>query len=218
MDAETGEGTALRPGEWNELVERGLLGSRPPEELFRACRALDREADRLLLGDLMAALAEVAARFLRRRVSASHPNGGADIIHATIGKMQDAILHPDHSDAEGYSIKFFAKLDLRLMDQLRKSQKRSARERPIEVDDEGQEIEFPDLAAATPEQAFLVDELLRDIDQRKRRALALTAAGYPAYTDKQGGESVASVLGVSRKTAETWVRETKKLVIERIKG
>lgn len=218
MDAESGEGEALCRTECRRLVERGLLGTKPPEELFRACRALDPATDQRLLGELMAALAETAARFLRRRVSVSHPNGGTDIIHATIGKMQDAILQPGHADAEGYSVMFFGKLDLRLMDQLRRSQKRSSRERPVELDDEGQELDFPDLSVATPEQAIAIDEMLRDIEPRKRQALALTAAGYPAYTDKPGCESVASVLGVSRKTAETWVRETKKFVIERIKG
>ena len=121
MDAESGEGEALCRTEWRRLVERGLLGTKPPEELFRACRALNPATNQRLLGELMAALAEAAARFLRRRVSVSHPNGGTDVIHATIGKMQDAILQPGHADAEGYSVMFFGKLDLRLMDQLRRS-------------------------------------------------------------------------------------------------
>ena len=218
MDMRTG-GTEMRtPEDWKRILRDGRLASVRPEDIFVACRVIDRRAEERLVGELMAGLAEVGARFLRRRVSASHPNGGADIVHATLAKLQDAILVPDHPDAIGYSTGFFAKLELRLMDQLRRSSKRSARERPVEVDEEGQELEFPDLATATPEQAIAIDELLHDVDPRKRQALALTRAGYPAYTDRSGGASVASMLGVSRKTAETWVREMRQLVLERIKG
>lgn len=212
------EGAGIRtPDDWRRILGSGLLSSVRPEDIFVACRTLDRHTDERLVGELMAALAEIAARFLRQRVSTSHPNGGADIIHATLGKLQDAILMPEHPDAAGYSIGFFAKLDLRLMDQLRRSVKRSAQERPVEVDDEGDELELPDLAAATPEQAIALDELLYNMEPRKRKALALTMAGYPAYTDRPGGTCIASMLGVSRKTAETWVREMRKLVLERIK-
>jgi len=205
------------PDEWDRILGSGLLPSVRPEEIFVACRTLDRHADGKLVGELMAALAEIGARYLRKRVSANKPNGGTDIIHATLGKLQDAILIHEHPDAAGYAIGFFAKLDLRLLDQLRKTTKCSSRERPVEVDEEGQELEFPDLAAATPEQAMVLDELLQDVDPRKRHALVLTIAGYPAYTDRPDGVSIASMLGVSRKTAETWVREMRKLVLERIK-
>lgn len=217
VDMDMEEPGRRTPDGWQQILAGRLFSSIPPEEIFVACRKLDRQTEGRLVGELMAALAEIAARFLRRRVSSAHPNGGADIIHATLAKLQDAILLPAHPDAAGYSIGFFAKLDLRLMDQIRRSTKRSARERPVEVDDDGQELELPDLAAATPEQAIALDELLHDVEPRKRQALALTAAGYPAYTDRSGAASVASVLGVSRKTAETWVREMRKLVLERMK-
>lgn len=202
--------------EWHRIVADGTIASVKPEAIFTACRTLDRMVEGRLVGDLMAMLAEIGTRFLRTRVSSNHPNGGVDIILSTLGKLQDAILMVEHPDAHGYSIGFFAKLDLRLLDQLRRSSKRSARESPVQTTEDGEEIEFPDLAEATPEEALMLDELMHDVDPRKRRALALTTAGYPTYTDQEGGACVASILGVSRRTAETWVRDMKKLALERI--
>ena len=218
MDVAT-SGTGPRPpDEWKRIIKAEALATVKAEEIFVACRSLDRDLDGQLVGELMAGLAERAARFLRTRVGRNHPNGGADIIHATIGKLQDAILDPSHTDAVGYSTGFFAKLDLRLMDQLRRSKTRSSREQEVKLDEDGNEPDMPDLSQATPEQAMAIAELLHDVDPRKRSALALIMAGYPAYTDHPGGNSVASMLNVSRKTAETWIRDVKKLVLARIGG
>ena len=202
--------------EWVQAVRDGTLLTFRPEELFVACISVDRHSDEVMVGGLMAGLVEIATRFLRKRVSMSLPNRGEDIIHATREKLQDAILLPGHPDAAGYSIAFFAKLDLRLLDQIRRATKRTSREYAIDVDEDGQELEFPDLATATAEQAMALDELLNDVDPRKRQALSLTAAGYPAYSDKPEEVSVSSMLNVSRKTAETWVREMKRLLLERM--
>ena len=92
-----------------------------------------------------------------------------------------------------------------------------SREVTLEHTEEVEEPEFPDLTEATPEQAMLIEELLGAIDPRKRRALALSMVGYPAFSEREGAPSVASILGVSRKTAETWIRETRKLVLQRMR-
>lgn len=216
MDIDQEQARTRTREEWVRVVKDGSLDSIRPEEIFVACVSVDRHTDTRLVGDLMAGLVEIATRYLRRHVSASTANRGEDIIQATNGKLQDAILMPGHPDAAGYSIAFFAKLDLRLLDQIRRATKRASREYAIAVDEDGQELEFPDLATATAEQAMALDELLHDVDPRKRQALSLTAAGYPAYSDKPEEVSVSSMLNVSRKTAETWVREMKRLLLERI--
>ncbi len=217
MDTVSNGGEGRSAEAWRQVLAAGLLASILPEEIFVACLELDRDTEPDLVGELMGDLAERATRFLRRRVSPGHPNRGDDIILGTVEKLQDALLVPGHSDVTGYSSGFYAKLAVRLADQIRKSRRRATREIVIEIDEDGDEIQFPDLTGLSPDKAVEMGELLHDVDAKKRQALALYACGYRAYSDDPDIVTVGSLLGVSRKTAETWVREMKQLVSERIK-
>jgi hypothetical protein len=45
----------------------------------------------------------------------------------------------------------------------------------------------------------------------------LSIEGYPASSGRQGSPSIASMLEISPRTAETWLREMRCLVKERMK-
>ncbi len=204
-------------GVWSEHLATGTVRTVSLELLFRACCAFHALGNSHMAGELIVALADRSARLLRPRVGRDLENQGEDVIKATVDKVVDAVLNPAEADAVGFSASFQLTLGRRLTDQIRKSRNHSGREVGFEVDDDGDEVLPPDISLANPEQAMLIQELLSAIDPRKRRALALSAAGFPAWTDKAGHRSIASMLNVSRKTAETWLREMRCLVQKQMK-
>ncbi len=204
-------------GVWGDHLATGTVRNVSLELLFRACSAFREHGNAHMAGQLLAVLADRSARILRPRVGRDMGNQGEDVIKATVEKVVDAVLLPAGADAAGFAASFQLTLGRRLTDQIRRSRTHSDREVGFEADDDGDEIVPPDLSLPNPEQAMLIQELLSKVDPRKRRALALSAAGYPAWTDKPGHRSIASMLDVSRKTAETWLREMRCLVIKQMR-
>ena len=202
---------------WNARVASGELETVSLESLFRACQDLHQRGDDRLVGQLVEVLVDRAARSLRKRVGRHHANEGEDIITDTVAKVVDAVLKPGSADSTAFGEAFQLTLGRRLADQIRRSQKRTGRETDFEADDDGEEIMPPDISQATPEQAMIIQELLSQVDPRKGQALALSMVGYPASSGRQGSPSIATMLKVSPRTAETWLREMRHLVNERMK-
>jgi DNA-directed RNA polymerase specialized sigma24 family protein len=203
--------------EWAEKVANGSLGRCSPEDLCLACLDLDRDQDGNLLGVLMQEIGDRSARFLRCRVGRHLPNQGEDIINATVAKVYDALLGASPADAAGFCEAFYPRLAMRLSDQIRSSRLKESREEEFPSDQSGEQPPIPDLAAATPEQQLMVAQLLNGVDERKRRAAVLQMAGYQIASDDPNEVTVCQMLNVSRRTAESWVREMKALIRERMK-
>ncbi|PWS37132.1 hypothetical protein DFH01_09700 [Falsiroseomonas bella] len=178
---------------------------------------MDPERDQRVLGELLQELADRATRHLRKRVNRNLPNEGLDLIQSAVDKMVDAALGPDSPDAEGFCQAFYARLSFRLTDRIRSASRIGDREQPYVRDEEGNEIPAPDFNAINPEQALVIKELLADVDPRKRRALALVSMGYLVSSADPDKQTVSSLLKVSPRTAEGWVREMKALILERTK-
>jgi DNA-directed RNA polymerase specialized sigma24 family protein len=205
-------------GIWNERLASGEVETVSLELLFRTCRDLHQQDNGRLVERLVSVLVGRAARSLRKRVGRNHVNGGEDIVADAVAKVVDAILNPSSADAAAFGEAFQVTLGRRLADQIRRSLTRAERESGFGADDKGEEIMPPDLSQATPEQAMIIqDLLLSDVDPRKRQALALSIEGYPASSGRQGSPSIASMLEISPRTAETWLREMRCLVKERMK-
>jgi RNA polymerase sigma factor (sigma-70 family) len=202
---------------WNARLASGEVETVSLEVLFQACRDLHQRNSGRLVERLVGILVVRAARILRNRVGHHRANEGHDIIADTVAKVVDAVLNPDSADSAAFGEAFRLTLHRRLADQIRRSQTRSGRELGFETDFDGEEILPPDLSQATPEQAMIIQELLSEVDPRKRQALALSMAGYRASSGKQGIPSIATMLGISAKTAETWLREMRCLINERMK-
>jgi len=202
---------------WNARLTSEEVRTVSLELLFQACRAFYQKGEDKLAEKLIGVLADRAARSLRARVGRNHANEGTDIIVDTVAKVIDAVLDTKSLDAVNFGAAFQVTLGRRLTDQIRKSQSRAGRETGMEIDEDGGDVLPPDFSQATPEQALIIQELLSEVDPRKRRALALSMAGYPASTGKPGALSIASMLKVSPRTAESWLREMRCLVQKRMK-
>ena len=202
---------------WDARVASGEVEIVPLEVLFRACRDLHQRGDGRLVERLIGVLVCRAAQSLRKRVGRHHANEGKDIIADTVAKVVDAVLKPESADTTAFSQAFQLTLRRRLADQIRRSQTRTGRESSFEADGDGEELLPPDISQATPEQAMIIQDLLSEVDPRKRKALALSMAGYPASSSRQGSPSISMMLGISPRTAEAWLREMRCLVTERMK-
>jgi DNA-directed RNA polymerase specialized sigma24 family protein len=196
---------------WQETVDANKLDTCKPEAIVSACRQLDPETDGRLLGRLLQHLSDLATGYLTPRVNKNLPNDGRDAVSNTVDQMVDAIRNPDSADGSGYEDVFFRKLRQRLVDQIRKIR---TGQRLIEeqgVDDETGEVsEPPDLSGLGPEDIAVLNSIIRALPDKNRRAFLLHRAGFPCSSDKN--ESIAKMMSVSGKTAETLVKDAHKMI------
>jgi RNA polymerase sigma factor (sigma-70 family) len=214
---------ALRPSatgpdraSWQDRVQSGTLHERTLEEVVAVCRRLDPERDERLLGELMAHVSVMATRYLAKRVSANRPNGGKDALDNVRSGMLAAILDPEAADGLGYETAFYPKLRQRLIDELRREDKRRQRYEPFAQDEAGEEIEPPDTTALSPEQTAIMHDLIERLPDDKRKAYQLRRAGFEYFSEDQEVPTIASLLHRSDKTARKWVAEAENLISQEL--
>jgi RNA polymerase sigma factor (sigma-70 family) len=201
---------------WQELIETGRLDEHRPEEIVAICRQRDRSKNERLAGQLMAHLSVLATRFLAKRVNPNRPNGGKDVLDEVRTRMFTAILDPKAPDGLGYETAFYAKLQQRLIDELRRDDKRRQRYEPFAENEDGEEIEPEDRITLNPEEVAIMFEAIQDLPDEKRKAFLLRRAGFEYFSENPEVPTIASLMGRSDKTVRTWVAEAVKLIRQKL--
>jgi hypothetical protein len=201
---------------WQKLVETGQLDEHRPEEVVVVCRRLDRIKNERLAGQLLAHLSVLATRYLVNRIHPSRPNGGRDILANVRSGMLTAILDPNSADALGYEAAFYAKLKQRLIDELRRDDKRRQRYEPLADDEEGEPIDPEDCTSLNPEEAAIIFEAIQSLPDEKRKAFLLRRAGFDYVSEDPNVPTITRMLGRSDKTVRGWVAEAEKLIRQKL--
>jgi RNA polymerase sigma factor (sigma-70 family) len=201
---------------WEDLVQTGSLHERSPEEVVSVCRRLDPENDERLLGQLMAHVSILATRFLAKRINPNRPNGGKDILENVRSGMLIAILDRESADGLGYETAFYPKLRQRLIDELRRDDKRRQRHEPFAQDEEGQEIEPADNRILSPEENAIMFDVIQRLPDEKRKAFLLRRAGFEYFSEDPEVPTIASMLKRSDKTVRKWVADAEKSIREEL--
>ena len=197
--------------DWGDLAEAGKLGTRRPEEVVQAYRQTGDALEDRVRGKLLQHLATVARRHLMRGVNRNMPNGGLDDVEHVISRMSEAIIDPKAKDGAGYEASFFRKLEQRLLDRHRRWRRDQARTEPLPTDEEtGEMLDSPDGGGLNPEDIAMADSLIASLPDKLRRAFLLDRAGYSFSSQ---GTSISSLLKVTPKTADRWVKEAKALLL-----
>ena len=197
---------------WQELAYAENLEGRSPEEIVAAVRRLNQQEGASLQGKLLLHLRGRAERYLRPRVDRNLPDQGLGAVGGVLDKMVEDLLTPDAADAAGYEAAFFPKLRQRLTDQVRKLRSQQKRNDEPSQDEEGDTAE-PSVPfdGLDPEEAAIVGSIIKALPERHRKALSLYRLGYRC-SDADGGETIATVMGISTKTAEKLMREARAMV------
>ena len=148
-----------RGGNWSR--PGSALDEHRPEDIVAVCRQLDRSKNERLAGQLMAHLSVLATRFLAKRINPNRPNRGKDILDEVRTGMMTAILDPKAPDGLGYETAFFAKLQQRLIDEIRRDDKRGQRYEPFAENEDGEEIEPEDRTTLNPEEVAIMFEAIQ---------------------------------------------------------
>jgi hypothetical protein len=210
--------TAPDRASWQDLIKRGKLNERRLEEIVAACRRLDPDKDERLLGQLIAHVSVVATRFLGPRINSNRPNRGKDVLENVRSGMLIAILDPEAPDGLGYETAFYAKLKQRLIDEIRREDKRLQRYEPFAQNEEGEEIEPADRAMLSPEETAIIFDVLQRLPDEKRKAFLLRRAGFEYFSTNAEVPTISSMLDCSDKTARKWVAEAENLIRQELGG
>ena len=190
---------------WRQVIEDKSLGRIQGRQLVAAAQQIGASGDRLIINSLMNEIAERMMRILRKHIGKNHRNEGWDMIEEVHNQLIEAVLKPTSADGVGMRTAFLARIKLRAADAIRREQLHS--ERYTYSEDEEQRLDRHKVQASENEECAHVESVLKRIaDPRKRLAFRLHMDGVPRNSTKV--ESIASALGVSAKTAETWVKET----------
>lgn len=188
---------------WRQVIERQELGSIKGHRLAAAAQKIGPSGDQEVLNSLMNEISNRMMRILRRLIDRNHRNEGWDMIEETHGKLIEAVLLPDSADGTAMRTAFVATIKFRAADSIRSEQLHVDR---YEYSDDDVPVADDSEEMSSQEQHAYVEGVLRRVaDPRKRLAFRLHMEGVPRNSNK--GCSIASALGVSAKTAETWVRE-----------
>jgi RNA polymerase sigma factor (sigma-70 family) len=201
---------------WQDVIKTGRLDDHRPEEIVAACRRIDRRANEHLVGELLAHLGVLATRFLAPRINPNRPNRGKDALNEVRSRMMIAILDPKAADGLGYETAFYPKLRQRLIDELRRNEKRQQRYEPFGETEEGEELEPPDRTTLNPEEAAIMSEAIQSLPEEKRKAFLLRRAGFEYVSELADVPTIADMLNCSDKTARKWVAEAEKLIRQKL--
>lgn len=216
MEPGTDDGPAPSDNEgWRRAIADQRLGVIRAEAMVATIQTIGPDGDQRVLGPLMEHLADRITRILKKCVGRNKANR-EDIIDRAQFELLEAVLQPQSSDGKGLRAAFYARVQFRAADAIRKEDKQARRE----LSDDNEETAGGDTAEHTawpePEKSAHVAGVLRKIaDWRKRFAFRLHMDGVPFESDK--GISIARALGVSSKTAAGWVDEARnelKLILE----
>lgn len=198
---------------WEELVNVQKLDAYRPEDVAAAIRHLPVVHSSSVRGRLLDHLRSRAQSYLTPRVDKNLPDGGRGAIKNVVDGMVDALLDANSTDGPGYAIAFNKKLRERLTDQVRKLRRDQQRFPEPAVDREDGEAHEPTHPSdeLTPEEAAIAAGIIQSLPERHRKALALYRQGYRC-SDAEGGETISSMMNVSIRTAEQWIRDVRKAV------
>jgi DNA-directed RNA polymerase specialized sigma24 family protein len=190
---------------WRRLVQSETLARIPGHRLVAAAQKLGPSSDQRVINALMNEISERIMRILRKHIGRNHRNEGWDMIEEAHGKLIDAVLLPKSADGTAMRTAFAATIRFRAADAIRREELHSDRyaysEEEMPATGSNKELSSPE-----EERAYVEGVLKRIVDPRKRLAFRLHMDGVPRNSTKV--DSIASALGVSAKTAETWVNET----------
>jgi RNA polymerase sigma factor (sigma-70 family) len=181
------------------------------EAIIAAIQDLGPNTDTSVLNPLVLHASDTIMRILRRRVSTGYRNRGEDIIEEAHGQIIKAMFSPESADGKGLRTAFVPRIELRVVDAIRKVRTRETRERatdlehsPLVAEQESQKIDpWPEV-----EEELDVELVLSHVtDERKRLAFRLHMDGIPLESKKSA--SIAKAIGVSSKTAGQWIDEVR---------
>lgn len=213
---------------WQQALSEGLLRKFRLEDIVAAFQDLDPIAGKSVRNSLAEHLSNAVIGYLRRCIGNHHPNEGWDIIDRVHMAVFTAILQPSSPDGKGLRIAFIPRLRLRAMDALIVEDRAFRHNAPADqINSESPEeldasdVTGPDAASTlqnlpSPPQyvegKFDVDRFLEENihDARKRLAFRLLMDGIPAKSKMT--TSIASALGISDKTARTWINEVQTIL------
>ncbi|MBP2157482.1 MULTISPECIES: RNA polymerase sigma factor [Asticcacaulis] len=190
---------------WLRVIESKMLSRIQGRHLVAAAQKIGPSGDRLIINSLMNEISDRMMRILRKYIGRNHRNEGRDMIEDTHGKLIEAVLRSDSADGMAMRTAFVATVKFRAADAIRSESLHTDRY-------QSSEEEMPvagspgKLSVLEEERAHVESVLNRIADPRKRLAFRLHMDGVPRNSKKV--ESIASALGVSAKTAETWIKET----------
>ena len=191
---------------WRHVIESQQLPTIRSQSLVAAAQQIGSKGDRRVLEPLMKEISDRMMRILRKHIGRNNRNEGWDMIEEAHGKLIEAVLKPESADGSALRNAFVATVKLRGADAIRREalyKQRYAYSEDEAVVPFRQKKFLPE----DEERAHVEAALRRVKDPRKRLAFRLHMDGVPRHSTKV--ESIASALGVSAKTAETWIKETK---------
>jgi RNA polymerase sigma factor (sigma-70 family) len=189
---------------WRRAIEGQSLPRIPGQRLVAAAQQIGPSGDRRVLEILMKEISDRMMRILRKRIGRNHRNEGRDMIEEAHGGLIEAVLQPKSADGGALRTAFVATVRFRAADAIRREQLNS--ERYVYSEDETPRPGGHKALSQDEERAHVEGVLKRIADPRKRLAFRLHMDDVPRNSTKV--ESIASALGVSAKTAETWIKET----------
>lgn len=210
---------------WKAVANADGLSSLRPEDIVTAIQRIGPTGDQRLLSALISHISDRIVRFVRPRVKRTYRNEGDDIITRVEHQLYVAILTPNSADGKELCRRFYACVKTRLIDAIRVELRYERLAKPIIAittsgDDAGEEKEIIEQVDDTPagqvERTAHVEGILNKIsDPRKREAFRLHMEGCPLEPGK-GSTSIAQELGISAKTAGTWIAEIQEFLKTKI--
>jgi DNA-directed RNA polymerase specialized sigma24 family protein len=190
---------------WRQVIESKSLPSIEGQSLVAAVQRYGPSGDRRVVEPLMKEISARMMRILRKQIGRNHRNEGWDLIEEAHGQLIEAVLKHNSADGTALRTAFLATVLFRGADAIRREQLHSSRY-DYAIDEGALPLRHKKTISGDEEHAH-VESVLRQIkDPRRRFAFRLHMDGVPRNSTKV--ESIASALGVSAKTAETWIKET----------
>ena len=190
---------------WRRLVERKSLSKIEGQCLVAAAQETGPSGDKRVLSSVMKEISDRMMRILRKHIGRNYRNEGRDMIEEAHGKLIEAVLKPKSADGSAMRTAFVTTVRHRAADAIRREMLDSKRYE-YALDESALPLRHKK-ALTDDEECAHVESVLRQIrDPLKRLAFRLHMDGVPRNSTKV--ESIASALGVSAKTAETWIKQT----------
>ena len=206
---------------WKAVANADGLNCLRPEDIVAAIQRIGPTGDPKLLSALISHISDRIVRYVRPRVKRTYRNEGEDIVTRVHHQLIVAVLTPKSADGKALCRKFHVCMKTRLIDAVRTELRYERLAKPIIAtttsgEDAGEEKEIVEQADDTPagqvEQTAHVEGILNKIsDPRKRDAFRLHMEGCPLEPGK-GSTSIAQELGISAKTAGTWIAEVQEFL------
>jgi len=191
---------------WRQVIESQSLPSIRSQSLVATVQRCGPSGERRVVELLMKEISARIMRILRKQIGRNHRNEGWDLIEDAHSQLIEAVLKHNSADGTALRTAFHATVLFRGADAIRREQLHSSRY-DYAIDKGALPLEHKKTLSDDEEHAH-VESVLRQINNPKRRlAFRLYMDGVPRNSTKV--ESIASALGVSAKTAETWIKETK---------